>query len=215
MNLIHKQEIWMPTVQGWLLIFACAITSIGLLLNFIYPFLAVNAPIKADTLVIEGWMDGNKIQEVIKEFGRGDYEKLITIGPSLIEGHHLSQYKNFAELGAATLIALGFDRDKLVAVPTPDVIRNRTDASAVALRNWIMNADVKVEAINLYTFDVHSRRNWLIFKKALAPQVKVGVIVLEPVHYNPKQWWVSSAGVKSILSETIAYMYARFVNWRG
>ena len=215
MQLIHKQEIWIPTLQGGLLILACVVTSMGFLLTYIYPFLAINAPIKADVLVIEGWMGGHRIKEVIREFERGGYKKLITIGPPLVEGHHLSHYKTFAELGAATLVTLGFDRDKLVAVSTPDVIRNRTDASAVALRQWIENSDLNIETINLYTFDVHSRRNWLIFNKALAPKVKVGVIVLEPINYDPKQWWVSSAGVKSMLSEAIAYIYARFFDWRA
>ncbi len=55
----------------------------------------------------------------------------------------------------------------------------------------------------------------MIFNQALAPEINVGVIVLEPLSYDPKRWWASSAGVRSIISETIAYIYARFVNWRA
>jgi hypothetical protein len=212
MHLIHRQEIWMPTIQGWLVIVGCVAAVILFLITHIYSFLAVNSPINADILVIEGWMPDLAIKEAIAEFKRGRYQKLITIGPSLYQGHHLSQYKNFAELGAANLIAFGFAPDKLLPVPTPDVIRHRTGASALALRQWIDNSDLKIEAINLYTFDVHSRRNWLTFKQALAPKIKVGVIVLEPVGYDPKQWWVSSAGVRSVIFEAIAYIYTRFVH---
>jgi hypothetical protein len=215
MHLIHQKEVWVLTGEGWLVTLACVAALMLFLINQLYPFLALNSPLKADILVIEGWMQDYAIKEAIAEFERGSYQKLITIGPSLWVGHYLSQYKNFAELAAANLIALGFDPDKLVAVPTPDVFRNRTDASAAALSQWIANSGLKVESINLYTFDVHSRRNWMIFNQALAPEIKVGVIVLEPLSYDPKRWWVSSAGVRSIISETIAYIYARFVNWRA
>ncbi len=215
MHLIHQKEVWVLTGEGWLVTLICVAALMLFLINQLYPFLALNSPLKADILVIEGWMQDYAIKEAIAEFERGGYQKLITIGPSLWVGHYLSQYKNFAELAAANLIALGFDPDKLVAVPTPDVFRNRTDASAAALSQWIAGSGLKVESINLYTFDVHSRRNWMIFNQALAPEIKVGVIVLEPLSYDPKRWWVSSAGVRSIISETIAYIYARFVNWRA
>lgn len=212
MHLLHRQEIWLPTVQGWLVIVVCVAALMLFLVTHIYSFLALNAPIQADILVLEGWMYDYAIKDAIAEFERGGYQKLITIGPSLVEGHYLSRYKNFAELGAATLIALGFNPDKLVAVPTPDVLRNRTDASAVALREWLLKSEFKVKSINLYTFDVHSRRNWIIFKQALAPEIKVGVIVLDPLSYDPKRWWFYSAGVKSIIFEIISCIYACFVS---
>lgn len=215
MHLIHQQEIWVLTVQGWLITIVCVITAMLFLITQIYPFLAFNSPIEADILVVEGWVQDYAIKEVIQEFERGSYQKLITIGPSLSTGYYLAQYKNFAELGAANLMALGFAPDKLVAVPTPDVIRNRTDASAATLRQWIMDSGLNIKSINLYTFDAHSRRSWLIFKQTLSPEIKLGIIVLEPLIYNPKRWWVSSAGVRSIISETIAYLYVRFVDWRG
>ncbi len=216
MNLIYKQEIWLPTVQGWLVIFISVTVLILFLLTHIYPFLALNHPVKADILVVEGWMSDFGMKEVLCEFEKGSYQKLITIGPPLPEIHYLPrQYTNFAELGAATLITLGLAPNKVVAVPTPKVLKNRTYASAVALREWIEKSDLKVESINLYTFDVHSRRNWLLFKQVLAPKIKVGVITLAPCGYEPKHWWTSSAGVKSIIFETIAYIYARFLHGRA
>jgi hypothetical protein len=185
------------------------------LLTHIQPFLAPTSPIKADILVVEGWIPDYALKNAIAEFKTGGYQKLVTTGVPVELGYYLIQYKNLAELAAATLIALGFDQDKLVAVPAPEVIRDRTVASAVALRQWIADSDLKVESINLYTFDVHARRSWLIFKQALAPEIKVGVIVVENQKYDPKQWWIYSEGVRRIISETIAYIYARFVNWRA
>ena len=208
MRLIHQQEIWLPTPQGWLVGLGCVVCLMIFFITHIYSFLALNLPIKADILVIEGWMQDSELEKAIAEFKSGGYQKLMIIGPSLFAGHYLSQYKNFAELGAATLISLGFDSDQLIVVPTPDVLINRTDASAIAVHDWLMKSELNVKSINIYTFDVHSRRSWKLFKQALAPKINVGVIVLEPRSYNPRNWWKSSAGVKAIISETIAYIYA-------
>lgn len=212
MHLIHQQEVWIPTLQGWLVAFSCLVALITSFIMNIYSFLAVNFPIKADMLVLEGWMQDSDLKKAIAEFERGGYQKLMTIGPPLSEGHYLCQYKNFAEMAAATLLILGFDSDKIITVQTPNVNINRTNTSAVALREWIANSELKVTSINLFTFDVHSRRNWHSFKQ-IAPNIEVGVIVLEPKSYDAQKWWMSSAGVKAIISETIAYIYARLVGW--
>ena len=39
-------------------------------------------------------------------------------------------------------------------------------------------------------------------------KVKVGVIAIENEEYDPKRWWVSSEGVRTVINETIAYVYA-------
>jgi hypothetical protein len=185
------------------------------LLNHIHPFLAPTSPVKADILVVEGWVQDYVIKAAIQEFQKGSYQKIITTGLPIEQGYYLAQYKNFAELAAATFIALGFDQNQLVAVPGPNVVRNRTAASATALGQWLASSDLKVDSINLYSYDVHARRSWLVFKQALAPEIKVGVIAAKPLSYDPKHWWVSSEGVRSIISEAIAYLYARFIDWRG
>ncbi len=215
MHLIEREEVWVLTVQGWLVILGCVITLILFLMTQIHSFLAPNSPIKADILVVEGWLVDYALKNAIEEFERGEYQKLITTGAPLAKGYYLSQYKTTAELAAATLIALGFDPDKVVAISAPDVARNRTAASAIALHEWIAKSQLKVKSINLYSSDVHARRSWLIFKQILAPKIKVGVIAVAPDNYNPKQWWIYSAGVRSIISEAIAYLYARVVAWKA
>jgi hypothetical protein len=215
MHLIHQQEVWLPTLQGWLVSIGCIIALIASFLINIYSFLAVNLPIKADVLVLEGWIQDSDLPKAIAEFESGGYQKIITIGPPLSEGHYLSQYKSFAEMAAASLLALGVDSNQIATVQTPSVHINRTNTSAVALREWIAHSDLKIASINIFTFDVHSRRNWQSFKQTLAPDIDVGVIVLEPRGYDAQTWWMSSAGVKAILSETIAYIYTRLVGWNA
>jgi hypothetical protein len=210
-----RKKKWVLAFQACLITLACIPILMVSLLTHIHSFLAPSSPIKADVLVVEGWMQDYALKEAITEFNRGSYQKLITTGLPLEQGFYLAHYKNFAELATATLIELGCDRDKLVAVPGPNVVKNRTAASAVALQQWIANSELKINSINLYTFDVHARRSWLIFRQALAPEIKVGVIAVESLSYDPKQWWISSEGVRSIIDETIAYIYARFVDWRA
>jgi uncharacterized SAM-binding protein YcdF (DUF218 family) len=214
MDLIHRKEVWVLTVQGWLLTCLFVIGLMLFIVTHIHSFLALNSPIKADILVVEGWIHDYAIKNAIAEFERGGYQKIVTTGLPIEKGYYLAPYKNFADLSATTLIELGFDPEKVVAVPTPDVVINRTTASAKALRQWIADSDLKIKAINIYTSDVHTRRSWLIFKQVLAPEIKVGAIPAKPLGYNPKRWWMSSEGVRSIVSEIIAYFYARFINWR-
>jgi hypothetical protein len=176
--------------------------------------LAVNAPIKADILVVEGWLPDYAIKSAIAEFKKGEYRQLITTGLPLSKGYYLAEYKNYAELGAATCIALGFDKNKLVAVPAASVVKHRTAASAIAVRDWLAASGLKVDSINLYSFGPHARRSWIIFKAVLNPDIKVGIIAAEPEDYNPQEWWKSSAGFRNVTGEIIAYIYARFVDWK-
>jgi hypothetical protein len=210
--LIHRQEKWTFTTQGWGVVITFAATLIIFMITHIHPFLSVTSPIKADILVVEGWLPDYALKQALTEFENGSYNKVVTTGGPLPTGYYLAEYKTFAELSAATLKALGLKKEKLIAVPVLDVIKNRTYASAITFRQWLLNSNLNVQSINLYTFDVHTRRSWLIFKKVLAPKFQVGAIAAKTRDYQPDKWWTSSAGVRSVISEVIAYIYARFVN---
>ena len=206
--------MWAITREGWVIAIMGLIIAMLLIITNIHPFLAVNAPIQADTLVVEGWLPDYAIKSAIAEFKKGKYRQLITTGLPLSKGYYLAEYKNYAALAAATCIALGFDKNKVVAVPAASVVKHRTAASAIALRDWLAASDLKVDSINLYSFGPHARRSWIIFKAVLNPDIKVGIIAAEPQDYNPQEWWKSSAGFRTVTGEIIAYIYARFVDWR-
>ncbi len=211
MGLIYRRETWTLTLKGWAFF---GLVSLGCMLgifNNIYTFLSVNAPLpQADVLVVEGWLPDYGIQGAIAEFESRGYQKVITTGAPVPIGFYLAEYKNFAELSKATFQALGLNPDQLVAVPGPNVIKDRTYYCAIALRDWLSTSDLEINSINLLSLGPHTRRSWLLFKKALEPSVKVGAIALPPQDYDPETWWQYSEGVRSILSEGIAYIYARF-----
>ena len=211
-RLIQRQEIWMLTIQGWIVTFLCAATLFILGITHVQPFLAVTSPISADVLVVEGWIPDDALKQAFEEFKSGAYRQIITTGTPVEKGSFLTEYKNYAEVAAATLRKLGLPLEKVI-VPTPAKIKDRTYAAAVTLRQWLSKTNPLLESVNLYTYDVHTRRSWLLFKKALAPKVKVGAIAAKTQDYNPKSWWKSSAGVRTVLDEFIAYLYAQFVSW--
>jgi hypothetical protein len=185
------------------------VVSVGRLLKVqIYPFLAVHAPLKADALVVEGWLPDYALAEVAAEFHRGEYQTIIIVGEPLRYGYFLTQYKSYAYLAAATLECLGIQADKIVAIPMPLATRDRTQTAALFLRQWLFTHNVTIQAVNLYSLGAHARRSWRSFRQALHPEVQVGVMAGLPQDYDPDRWWDYSAGVRSILSETIGYAYA-------
>ncbi|MGH8001887.1 MAG: ElyC/SanA/YdcF family protein [Brasilonema sp.] len=211
---IKRQEMWTLTLQGWVSLFATAVILLVFTITHIHSFLAVTSPIKADALVVEGWLTDKALQQAFTEFSSSSYRQIFTTGIPVERGYYLAEYKNYAEIAAATLKKLGVPKEKLVVLATPDVIKDRTHASAVALYHWLSTSNAQLTSVNLFTDDAHARRSWLIYKQVLAPKIKVGVIAANPSNYDQKKWWVSSEGVRTVISETIAYVYALF-NWKG
>jgi hypothetical protein len=211
-GMVSYQPRWGLTFKGWLsmLLFLAAI-AIFLIVN-IQPFLAPSAPIKAEALVIEGWIGDDGIQGAIAEFERQNYQILITIGTPILRGGYLSEYKSFAQLSAATAIKLGFDKTKIAIIPIPPTERDRTLSSAMVFKQWLQKNHPQITAVNLYSKNVHSRRSWLLYKRACEPEIKVGIIAQPTVDYDARWWWKSSEGFREVTAEAIAYFYAKLLS---
>ena len=70
---------------------------------------------------------------------------------------------------------------------------------------------VAANALNIITSGAHSRRTRLIFEKAFGDGVAVGVIASRDRDFDPRRWWTSSSGFRTVTGEIIAYLYARFL----
>ena len=68
-------------------------------------------------------------------------------------------------------------------------------------------------SLNVMTEDAHARRTWLLFREALGPDVQVGIISVPNPDYDAAHWWRSSEGVREVIDETVAYVYAKFLFW--
>ncbi|MFN6482673.1 MULTISPECIES: ElyC/SanA/YdcF family protein [unclassified Nostoc] len=215
-KIIKRQEMWTLTAQGWAIAIALIAYLIFVMLTHVHSFLAVTSPIEsAEVLIVEGWLPDYAIEEALTEFKNGSYRQIITTGGTLGKGSFLTGYKNYADVSAATFIKLGLEAEKVVAVPTPFVVKDRSYASAAEFHRWLSNSNLQIESINLFSLDVHARRSWFLFKKILNPKIKVGVIAAKTQDYSPSKWWGSSEGVRTIIDEGIAYIYARFLNWQA
>jgi hypothetical protein len=162
--------------------------------------------------VVESWLPDYALEAAVAEFKRGGYRYVVTCGRTLGEEWLKARFKTGAEFAAANLAALGLATNVIVAVPPPPVSRDRTYASALALKDWLQRDDARsIRAVNLFSLGPHSRRSWLLFRKALGRRVKVGVVSCADHGYDSRRWWASSNGVSATVNEAIAYLYARLL----
>ncbi|MEO0458707.1 MAG: hypothetical protein AAF152_19300 [Cyanobacteria bacterium P01_A01_bin.114] len=178
-------------------------------------FLSITAPRATDTLVIEGWIPDHAVAAAARELTQRRYEQAIIVGQPIWKGAHLSKYENLAQLTAETLKHLGVEPSRLVVVPCPQVNHYRTYTAALEVRQWLQQHRPDLQAVNVLTLSAHARRSWLVYRHTLGPQVKVGVIAVASPNYDPRRWWRSSAGFRHVVSEAIAYGYARLFDWRA
>lgn len=210
-GLLRRRECLVPTLRGWIVLLLIGAGLAALAVRGAYSFLAVNDPVYGGVLVVEGWVPDYALEETIAEFKRDHYSKLFVTGLPLEGGAPLSEYKTFAELGAATLVRLGFDTNAVQAVPASRVRVDRTYACAVALKNWFRQNGIAETNVNVVSMGAHSRRTRLLFGKAFGKRYKVGVISVDNRSYDPKKWWESSDGVRTVTGEAIGYCYARLL----
>jgi hypothetical protein len=210
-GLLCRRSIAVPTFRGWVVL----VLSLGVLLvvfvRCLYPFLALNDPISGGFLVVEGWTPDYGMQLAIAEFKREHYQTIYVTGGPLERGMHLAAYQTYAQLGAATLVKLGLDSNVVQAVPAPVVRQDRTYSSAVSLKKWLLEHDLKPTRIQLLSEGPHARRSRLLYEKVMGEGVVIGVTSIPSREYDPKHWWRYSAGVRNVIDEAVAYLYARLL----
>ena len=210
-GLLRRRQGWVPTWRAWTILLVLVLGFGWLGTRKIYPFLAVNDPHPGGLLVVEGWAPDYALETAVQEFKRNHYDKVCVTGGFLENGAPLSEYKTFAELGAGVLVKLGLSTNEVQAVPSPLVRRDRTYASALSLHRWLEQQSQPATHIHLFTQGAHARRSRLLFEKALGPGVKVSVTAVPMRDFDERHWWRYSAGVRGVISETLAYLYARLL----
>ena len=68
-----------------------------------------------------------------------------------------------------------------------------------------------LKSVNVVTEGPHARRSRLLFEKAFGKDVQVGVMSIPSPNYDHKHWWRTSEGVRTMISEVLAYGYARLL----
>jgi uncharacterized SAM-binding protein YcdF (DUF218 family) len=210
-GLLCRRQCLVPTLRGWVLL-ALGFAALALLAaRVLHPFLAVTDPVPGGVLVVEGWVPDYMLEAAIAEYKRDHYARLFVTGVPLQQGAPLSEYQNYAQLGAATLLKLGLSTNDVQAVPTGLTRRDRTYATALSLKSWWREHEMAPTKVNLVTGGPHARRSRLLFEKALGQGVTVGVIAIPANDYDERRWWNSSQGVRIVIGEALAYAYARLL----
>jgi uncharacterized SAM-binding protein YcdF (DUF218 family) len=205
-----RKERWGLSWRGWLVVFAAVLLALSLFLLRVYPFLAVTHRVNTNVLVVEGWVHEYAIRAAVEEFRSKSYERVFaTGGPVEGTGGYINDYQTSASVGADLLKKYGLPNEVVRMVPSRVMHRDRTYGSAIALRNWFREHNVPVSGIDVVTEDLHARRTRLLFQEALGHDVAVGIIAVPNPDYDARHWWRYSSGVKDIVSEATAYVYAR------
>lgn len=211
-GLIVCKERWGLSWRGWLITLTCALVATGLFVRNIHSFLSVTERVEARTLVVEGWVHPYAIEATLRELRTNTYEHVFTTGgPVIGTGGYTSDFNTAASVGADHLKAAGIAGDLIHMVPCHESNRDRTFSSAVALKDWLQQHNMKVEGINVITEETHGRRTRLMFEKAFGDRVKIGIISVPSPDYDAKHWWRYSEGVEDVVGQGIAYLYARFL----
>lgn len=208
---LSRRHCVILTWRGWLLILAVCAVAATLAIRNAYDFLAVNAPLPGGILVVEGWGPDFFMADAVKEFHKNHYDAIFVTGGPIETGGTFTSYKTYAAMAAATLEKMGVDPASLHTVPAELVARDRTYASAIALKKWLSENHMNEKTITVFTLGAHARRSRLLFQKAFGDQASIGVISVRDEDIGPWKWWTTSAGFRSVTGEMTAYFYARFL----
>jgi hypothetical protein len=208
-GILERKERWGLSFRGWFLLISSMIILTICFGLTIHPFLAPTEKVQASVLVVEGWAPPSLMREVAAEFRRVNYQQVILVRPVLDVPDEHESGRSYGGYLRWVLITNGVPENKLATLYPKMAFRDRTYHAALEAKHWLSQNQIETGALNLATIGAHARRSRLLYEKAFGPNVKVGVIAIPSPEYNPKNWWRSSAGVRDIIGETIAYLYAR------
>jgi hypothetical protein len=96
----------------------------------------------------------------------------------------------------------GLPAEKLIIIPAPESAQERTYLSAVLVRDWLTLKGESLDELNVHTSHVHARRTRYLYQQAFK-DVKIGIYSAAPQSFQLKQWWKTSEGAKSVITELI------------
>ena len=175
-KLLKRKECTVLTWQGWILILAVLFFFFTGFLKFIPGFLSVNKPITGNILVLDGMMPDFSIKEAIHVFDTGNYDLIVVTGGKIQTGYFIGGYQTMAEVTAASFLQMGFNNEKIVAIPGGEYKRDRTYNSAVSLKQWIKGNNINVKKIDVLAVGSHARRSRFLFARAMDKEYEVGII---------------------------------------
>jgi len=216
-KLMLRRQAWIPTWRGWLLLLAACVIAGFACRQGAHSFLALDQPVAADVLVVEGWVPNYALKRGL-DLSLEQKCRFVLLTGGTVKGEVNPELGDtYAQMALKRLQRIGGDLPHVFAVSSPELmpepVRDRTYAEAMAVKKWLKDQGVSVRSINVLTVGPHARRSRLLFQKAFGADVEIGVIAVKNREYDPHVWWRYSEGVKEVLSEGGAYFYARLLFW--
>lgn len=184
-------------------VIVCLIMILGL-----HPFLALNKPIDAKVMVIEGWIPETSLQLAVKIFKSQNYEMILTNGGRIGRKNASNRLSTYAERCKYKLVCMGIDEKLIIAIPTATIHRSRTYSYAQSTVAWIRQNRATTKAINIFTLGTHARKSYVLYRKATRKKMDVGIISAPPVDYNPLYWYLSNIGIGFVFKNLMGYLQA-------
>lgn len=209
LTLLRRRVLWWPTWLGWTVLLAVAAAPVALWWTGAERFLSASEPVRAEVLVVEGWIGPEGVGAAAREFRRGGYQYIVATGGLSGERESRRRWSYTAE-AREELLQLGLPTDRVVAAEARDVRINRTYESAIAVQHALAARQLDRLALDVFTLGVHARRSRLVFTKVCTDAAAVGVIAWKPREYANERWWQSSDRCDDLLKETVGYLLERF-----
>ncbi len=207
-HVVRRRERWTLTWPARalvaLLLGAMALAGV----RNLYAFLATTRPVGGQYLVVEGWMPGFAYREAAAMFRKGGYTRIIAVSVGRDDG--LAPGEQPQDSGAERLAHAGVPAGSIAVASSSAIQRDRTFHAARAVSDWMRRENVTAASLDVLTLGPHARRSHLLYQDALGSAFKVGIIAVDDPRIDPRHWWRTSQGARSVISEAIGYAYARF-----
>ncbi|HZQ47449.1 MAG TPA: ElyC/SanA/YdcF family protein [Verrucomicrobiae bacterium] len=210
-GMLVRKECWTLSLTARIIVLICLIGAVWGGIRFIHPFLATTNRTNGGVLVVEAWIPRYGLEQAVAVYKAGGYRKMVASGCSRLDDLSGRTTLSPAEAAAVELGRYGMGAGSVAAIPCRAEKKDRTYNTALAVKEWLGQSGMTVTSIDVLTLGPHARRSRLLFQKAFGSQVKVGVIAIEDRSYDPAHWWQSSEGVREVIGEGIAYLYARIL----
>lgn len=170
-------------------------------------FLSATAPVRQGFLVVEGWVPSSSLRLAEKIFRQGYYDAVVVSGGPFEDADCNTGYATYADRAANVLKRLGLPERVLIVAPAPASAQDRTYRSAVSVRQMLEMRGIKVRAMDVLSSGPHTRRSRNLYRLAFGEDVEIGSVATMPTNYDLLHWWRSSAGVKDVVAESVAYFW--------
>lgn len=216
-SMFRRRQIWLPTWWGALLLIIVVVALALIALGHLASYLAADAPAAgrdgraARTLIVEGWLEEDALEDAIAVIARGRYERVLTSGGPIEGWREDQRWPTYAERAADYLRRHG--ANQVVALAAPKSTQDRSFLSAVVVRDWLRQQGSALDTVDLFSGSVHARRSRLVYRIAFGPEVEIGVFAAPPRRYSLDRWWATSEGAKAVLDEAIGLAWTKCCFW--